>query len=186
MEADWEFEMGGDAPVIDAFWIGFVDLRADPELASCLPETGELPALALALKTLNSAGSPVWTSKCDFWPALQPADFDADELDAPPAAAAHGTGCYLDLLPRAADSWSRPQHAELACKAVCVFLRQVSLRCCRADLIVRRAFPGDQSDHHGVTAYLTACGPTPEAAKAVLAQALAAFATAICFGQTLQ
>jgi hypothetical protein len=30
MEADWEFEVGGDAPVIDALWPGFVDLRLSP------------------------------------------------------------------------------------------------------------------------------------------------------------
>ena len=27
MEADWEVEVGGGAPVIEAFWPGFVDLR---------------------------------------------------------------------------------------------------------------------------------------------------------------
>jgi len=38
MEADWEFEVGPDtaglaAPVIDACWPGFVDLRHNPERA---------------------------------------------------------------------------------------------------------------------------------------------------------
>ena len=33
MEADWEFEVGGDAPVIEARWPGFVDLRRNPERA---------------------------------------------------------------------------------------------------------------------------------------------------------
>ncbi len=37
MEADWEFEVGGDAPVIEAHWPGFVDLRQNPEQPlSCL------------------------------------------------------------------------------------------------------------------------------------------------------
>ena len=27
MEADWEFEVGGEAPVIEASWEGFIDLR---------------------------------------------------------------------------------------------------------------------------------------------------------------
>ena len=31
MEADWEFEVGGDAPVIEALWAGFVDLRSQPD-----------------------------------------------------------------------------------------------------------------------------------------------------------
>ena len=38
MEADWEFEVGGDAPVIEACWEGFIDLRKTPERARQLPE----------------------------------------------------------------------------------------------------------------------------------------------------
>src|SRR4051812_38986462 len=53
MEADWEFEIGGDAPVIEANWKGFVDLCAHPERVSELTECGELPALAEALVRLN-------------------------------------------------------------------------------------------------------------------------------------
>jgi hypothetical protein len=186
MEADWEFEIGGDAPVIDANWAGLVDLRADPELALGLPETAELPALAFALKALNSAGSPVWTSKSDYWPALQPADFDVDELDGPRGAAVHGMGCYIDLLPRVADAWSLPQQAEAVCSSLCETLRQVRLRSCRVDLVVRRASFADGRNDMGITAYITACGRTPTAAKGALAEALAAFAAALCPGQTLQ
>jgi hypothetical protein len=71
MEADWEFEVGGDAtvpeaPIIDACWSGFVDLQSAPERARLLPEASQFPALADALVKLNGVGSPVWTSKCDF------------------------------------------------------------------------------------------------------------------------
>ena len=31
MEADYEVEAGGEAPVIEALWPGFVDLRLQPE-----------------------------------------------------------------------------------------------------------------------------------------------------------
>ncbi len=31
MEVDWEVEVGGGAPVIEALWMGFVDLRRNPE-----------------------------------------------------------------------------------------------------------------------------------------------------------
>ena len=44
MEADWEIEVGGKAPVIEARWPGFVDLRLHPERASQFPEAAELPA----------------------------------------------------------------------------------------------------------------------------------------------
>jgi hypothetical protein len=98
MEADWEFEVGGDAPVIDARWAGFVDLQSAPGAAWELDEVRELPALAAALERLNLPGSPVWTSKCDFYPALQAGEFDADELDAEAGCAAHGMGCYIDSV----------------------------------------------------------------------------------------
>ena len=47
MEADWEVEIGGDAPVIDACWEGFVDLRRAPERAGAVAGSAELPALAM-------------------------------------------------------------------------------------------------------------------------------------------
>ena len=100
MEADWEIEVGGKAPVIEARWPGFVDLRLHPERASQFPEAAELPALAVALAMLNALASPVWTSKCDVWPVVDSAEFDPDELDAPPGCGAHAMGCYVDLLPR--------------------------------------------------------------------------------------
>ena len=186
MEADWEFDVRDDAPVIDAQWAGLIDLRAQPSLAWLLPEAAELPSLAAALVKLNGAGSPVWTSKCDFWPALQPTDFDADELDAPSGTAAYAMSCYIDLMARNAYAWSLPEEAEAACRALCALLHQALLRSCRVDLVVRRAWLGDDQNHLGITAYITACGPAAETAKDVLERALAAFAAAICTGQTLQ
>jgi hypothetical protein len=82
MEADWEFEVGGEAPVIEALWMGFVDLRQHPERARELPEAAGFPALAAALQALNAPGSPVWTSKCDTWPMVEPDQVDPGELDA--------------------------------------------------------------------------------------------------------
>src|SRR5580658_1022540 len=98
MEADWEFEVGGDGPVIEACWAGFVDLRRMPERACDLPESALLPGLAMVLQRLNSEASPFWTSKCDFWPMLEAGEFAPDELDAPPGCAAHAMSCYIDLL----------------------------------------------------------------------------------------
>ena len=108
MEADWEVEIGGGAPVIDACWNGFVDLRFDPRTrldtllkrAQGLPESKNLPELAEALVRLNGLRSPVWTSKCDVWPVLDANAFDAGELDAPWDEATHAWACYIDLVPR--------------------------------------------------------------------------------------
>jgi hypothetical protein len=193
MEADWEFEVGGNepaaggyAPVIDAVWSGFVDLRLDPKLAWKLAEAGELPALAATLERLNSQASPVWTSKCDYWPELQPKDFDSDELDAPPSTFAHAAGCYIDLLAKGDREWSLPHLAEAVCKHFCSVLGLVSMRCCRVDFIIRSAMIAPEMIDLGVSAYITACGPTAGDAKRTLESALAIFADALCPDSTLQ
>jgi hypothetical protein len=191
MKADWEFEVGGDAPVIDAYWAGFVDLCTAPERVCELPEISELAELGSTLLRLNSVSSPVWTAKCDFWPVLEPGEFDTDELDAgehdaPPGCALHGAACYIDILPRADGAWSQPPLAEAACRRLCELLGRVPLRCCRADLIIRRALLVQDRMDLGITAYIVACGATEAEAARTLSNALAAFADAICDKSTLQ
>ena len=171
--------MGGDAPVIEAHWVGFFDLQRAPERALDLPEAAQFSALAEALSKLNAADSPVWTSKCDFWPHLDAGEFDPDELDAPPGCTAHAMGCFIDLLPKSDQQWTLPEMAEKACKRVCGLLHAVPLSCCRADLMIRRAFISPELMGLGVTAYLTACGESPAAAEKTLEAALAAFTDAL-------
>ena len=179
MEADWEFEVGGDAPVIEAHWAGFVDLQRTPEQAMQLPESVHLPALGVALARLNAANSPVWTSKCDFWPHLEADEFDADELDAPPGCTAHATGCFIDLMPKSDQQWTQPEMAEKACRRICGLLSAVPLRCCRVDLVIRRAIITPELMGLGITTYLTSCGESPAAAARTLEAAVAAFADAL-------
>jgi hypothetical protein len=181
MEADWEVEVGAGAPAIEARWPGFVDLRLHPERACQLPEAALLPALAVALAKLNAAASPVWTSKCDFWLAVEPDEFDPDELDAPPGCSAHAMGCYIDLLPRGDRQWELSATAAAGCKRLCGLLRAVPLRCCRVDFVIRRAFiapdlTGPAPMDLGITAYLTACGPSAAEAAQTLTAALEAIA----------
>jgi hypothetical protein len=176
MESDWEIELGGDAPVIDARWPGFIDLRLTPSRAAQLPEAVQLPVLAPALVQFNAPSSPVWTAKCDVWPVIE---FDPDELDAPPESALHAVACYIDLLPRNAKQWSTPELAIAWCKSVCDLLRPRHIRCCRVDLILRRALLTPEHSAIGITAYFTACGQTFSDASAVLASALAVFADSI-------
>jgi hypothetical protein len=193
MEADWEFEIGADAPIIDACWPGFVDLRwiaqSGPDLRARvhgLPEAVQLPSLAVALERLNSDHSPVWTSKCDFWPALQPGDFDADELDAPTGNFTHAAGCYIDLLPKSDRRWTHPRMAAAVCKNWCALLHALPLRSCRVDLIIRRAVIAPDLTDAGITAYFTACGSVSAEASQTLDAALAAFVDALCPNSTLQ
>ena len=105
MEADWEFEVGGDAPIIEAHWPGFVDLREHPHQARELTEARQLPGLADALARLNAPSSPVWTSKTDVF---DPGSLDTDELDATREEAKHAIACYIDLLMRSDQQWSCP------------------------------------------------------------------------------
>lgn len=172
MEADWDVEIGGDAPVIDALWAGFVDLRREPGRVTMLPETSDLPVLTHALRRLNSDASPLWTSKSDVW---EEHTFDPDEMDAAQGTALSALACYIDLLPRTDQEWRVHEQAVAVCKTLCNRLRQVPVRSCRSDLVVRRACITPDLPEHGITVYLTACGPTLEDARATLGAALVAF-----------
>jgi hypothetical protein len=186
MEGDWEFEVGGDAPVIDACWPGFVDLQVSPERARDLPEAVQLPSLAAALEKLNSRQSPVWTSKCDFWPVLQSHEFDLDELDSPIGCFTNAMGCYIDLLPKGDQRWPSPAMASAFCRDLCSSLRAVPFRCCRVDLVIRRALIAPDRMGTGVTAYIVACGAGTDETRDTLGEALAAFVDALCSGSRLQ
>ncbi len=185
MQADWEFEVGGDAPVIEFPWPGFVDLAARPERVCELAEVADLPALADALITLNSAASAVRTSKCDVWvPTF--GEVDADELDASTESALHAIGCYIDLLPRDGRQWGTPEQIEADCRRWCGLLDEVPLSSSGVTFVVRARAGQSDSLSLGITAYLAACGPTPIAAKAVLERELAAFAHVLCADSKLQ
>jgi len=186
MESDWEFEVGGDAPVIDARWPGFRDLQSAPGAVWELAEVKELPALGVVLERLNAGISPVWTSKCDFFPALQAEEFDVDEMDAGAGACTDAVACYIDMLAKVGGGWDEPSVAEAACRRVCGALGPVVLRCCRVDLIVRRAVVDMDSTGLGITAYISACGSTRSEARDTLAFALIAFADALYLNSTLQ
>ena len=181
MEADWEIEIGDDAPVIEADWSDFVDLRLSPERVRELAEVREIPAIADALVHLNAKESPVWTSKCDVWPV---AEIDPYELNAPPESATCALACYIDLLPGANQHWLVVEDAVQWCSGVCEHLRSILLDSCRADFIVRRAFVGAQPGL-GITAYLMACGPTRDEVTQRLASALAVFADFVVNAVTL-
>lgn len=176
MEADWEFEIGGEAPVIEPEWPGLVDLRRSPHRANELPEAVLQPGMGDVLVRLNAQSSPVWTSKCDVWLV---AEFDPDELDAPREAAQYAVAAYLDLLPAWPGQWTSPEDVRDWCTALCVYLSAVPLRGCRADLVIRQAVTQTQPSTVGITTYLTACGATRALAESQLGAALNALAGAV-------
>lgn len=186
VEADWEFEVGGDAPVIEAWWAGLVDLRQSPASVVDIPEAVELPTLGDVLIRLNGAFSPVWTSKCGLWTSDDFELFDADEFDAPAGGTAYTHGCYIDLLPRDEGQWATADGIAAACKSWSAGFRRLPLRSCRADLVIRSAFTPPERMHLGVTAYLTGSGFTAIEALAALGAALARFADVLSNQSTLQ
>ncbi len=165
--------------MIDACWSHFVDLRRAPAKAYELPEVVQFPALGALLGRLNAPESPIFTTKCDVWPLDEIDKIDPIEFDAPTDSALRGIACYVDLLPRYPDLWPEPENATLWCKRLCAILRSSSFHCCRADLMIRRAFQTPDQTLLGITAYVTACGATVEAAKEHLAAACTVFADSV-------
>jgi hypothetical protein len=174
MEADWEIEVGPGAPVIDGEWEGFIDLRKSPNRISEIAEAKQSPALADALLGLNSDASQWWTSKCDLW---SPAEWDPDEMNATPKDARAASACYIDLLPREAQVFPSIESAEAPARSILARLKPFPAACCRIDLIVRSAALTHKTGY-GITAYITACGATSDAAASSLGAALNAFVNA--------
>ncbi len=165
MEADWEVEIGGGAPVIEAEWPGFVDLRSHPERIAEIAEAAAFPPLAALLLALNAPESLVWTSKCDMWepePAVQAA--------------------YIDLLSLEGKVFIRWQQAEAFCREYVARLAQIALPVlgaeCSLDLVIRQAVAG-QAEGFGITAYLSAKATHPTDASAALASIMATFVDAL-------
>lgn len=168
MEADWEVEIGGGAPVIEAGGPGWIDLRTQPERVSEIAEAAGFAALGKLLTALNGAASPWWTSKCDLWQE------ETGEL-----------ACYVDLLPVEGRVFGEWQQAESFCRAFVARLgaepehrgsaddAEVSV-----DLVIRAAIAGEV-EGFGITAYLSARGTDGADAAAALSAALDAFADAL-------
>jgi hypothetical protein len=174
MEADWEVEVGGGAPVIEALWPGFVDLRRSPERMSEIAEAVAFPALGDLLQALNGAASPLWTAKCDVWEA-DPADLAIPAMSGEVGA---GLACYVDLLPVEGQVFAEWVHAEGFCREWVAQLELMPLTTCRVDLIVRQTVAG-AAEGFGVTAYLAGTGGDRSAAAEALKDAMAAFAGSI-------
>jgi len=175
MEADWEFEIGGDAPVIEGRWVGWIDLCAHPERASEISECLVLPGLADALLKLNGSRSPVWTSKTDVF---VPERIDPDEMNASAEEAVAALSCYIDVLPRRMETWADAKLADESCRNLCRQLAQRCLSYCRVDVVIRKAIVEGESGL-GATVYVTACGTNAAEAKQRLSECLAVFAATL-------
>jgi hypothetical protein len=169
MDADYEVEIGGGAPVIEALWPGFVDLRTSPERIGQIQEAAEFAPLAALLLALNGEASSLWTSKCDRW-EQEPAELAA--------GACCGLACYVDLLPVYGVVFLTWEQAEAFCLQWVGLLDPVSAPQCRVEFVVRQAFAGE-SEGFGITAYLAASGQDQSDAVHALAGFMTAFAHAV-------
>jgi hypothetical protein len=160
MDIDWEVEIGGGAPVIEAHWPGFIDLPAHPESINEIAEASAFPPLADLLIKLNTPTSPVWTSKCDVWQPEQ-----------------GGLACYVDLIPKDESAFSEWKRVEGLCRALTSQMIADDESDCSATvmLIVRQAM-ADQAEGFGITAYFSADVGSPEI---VIIRAMVAFSNAI-------
>jgi len=186
LEADWEVEIGGSAPVIEPHWPGFIDLRKEPARIGEIAEACAFPPLADLLLALNSAASPIWTSKCDVW---------APE----PGALA----CYVDLLPFRGGVFAVWERAEAFCRVLVKRITPHSLIAAETQsgrhpirivsdgagsattitLVVRRAVNKD-SEGFGVTAYFSADAQCQPDAATALAAAMVAFSSVLAAGDS--
>lgn len=183
MEADWEMEIAPDAPIVDASWQGYVDLRNDPEAAAALPEAQQFPALSKVLQRLNvpatthssTATSHFWTAKCDVW---IPESFDSDEMEAGPAESSAALACYIDLIPVEQAIFGSLPDLDSRARKIVSRLHAMPHRCSRIDLVLRQALHSGCSGF-GITAYIVACGSGAPAAERTLEVALDALVQAI-------
>jgi len=164
MEADWAVEVGPDLPSIDVPWEGFVDLRQNPSAANALAETAQHPALRDALIALNSAQSPVFTSKCDLW-SLTRAEIDPDEFNSAPENAREGIASYIDLLQLDSARLASFDFHEHWARSLTGHLKAVKQTNGRVDLVLRPATV-DSVSGYGITLYAAGCGAGTRAANA--------------------
>jgi hypothetical protein len=105
MDTNWSIEAGLDDPVIMGHWedkasmVAYVDF-ASPGAIDQIVEAQVWPEVRQALLTMNAAGSPVGTTKCDAWVL----DDDEKELDFGPVR--FGFGAYFDVVNAACQTLS--------------------------------------------------------------------------------
>lgn len=181
MEIDWEVEIGGDAPVIEAQWPGLIDLQRHPHRIDEIFEVDCLLSLRDLLLTLNSAKSPVWTSKCDVWEPEH-----------------NAIACYVDMLPREPRLFSDWRELGRFCQALvrriapeakygelqnphpgrAFVVADESEKSTTLNLVIRRAVVGE-NDGYGMTAYFSAARAEDSSAISALAALMSTFSDVV-------
>ena len=180
---DWSAACSADDPVLVVPWhdvtsgLHFIDLRDDPDALDSIAEAEQFPALLQCLRALNGARSPLFTAKCDVWPAsAEELAAIALELQAEPEHAVAGQISYLDLLCRDRalfSSFHQQQHLLGRMERRLAALEQPAAI---AEAVVRPALMDFTSPQEGfcLSLYIKAVGSTSAAADQAWSGALVA------------
>jgi len=164
MEADWDIDIGPDAPAIEIPWEGFIDLRSRPLSAvDEIQEAATNPSLREALIKLNANESGLFSSKCDVW-WLDPEEIDKDEFGSQPENTRHAFASYIDVLFSDEGKFQSFTFHESAVRRLTGELKATTLPDCRVDLVVRSATVETLSGC-GITLYAAGCGSDTLAAQ---------------------
>jgi hypothetical protein len=173
MEADWSVALTAEDPVITVPWAAsdedarkcrFLDLRLEPGLIDEIDEARSRPALRAALLKLNDNVSHVRTAKCDAWASsvedgAEP--YDPYEMNAGPGEIVHGTGSYVDLVPRNGELLTSFEGQERWLRKMTERLRVIPRSAARVDFVLRHA-EVDGVPGYAVTWFVEGCGATPQ------------------------
>jgi hypothetical protein len=177
MLSEWSAECSHDAPTLVVPWSDpsgsahFIDLRANPYDLAEIPEAEQHPALARALRSLNSTRSPFLTAKCDAW-QLTPAGHTKElaalalELLLDPTEAKTGFASYIDLLWRERSVFASAHQQQdrldrIVRRAQRLPHREAALQCTLRPALLDLNGP---LEGFSVTLYVTAVGAEAQAA----------------------
>jgi hypothetical protein len=171
MDAEFSVELGADDPTLAVPWstpdgaVGYVDLTMNTAAIATLEEVHQFPELGEFLRAVNAPTSHYQTAKCDAW-----IDTLMD-VDDEPYEATVKCGSYLDVFFRHPETLaSFAEHEQRARDLVRRLRKREDLRA-RAEVVVRRAYFGDEPGFYW-TVYLFGYGDDIAGARAEWVRAL--------------
>jgi hypothetical protein len=170
MQADYSVELGREDPALELPWSSedgvtrYSDLKRNPGLVLQIPEAVRSAELSALLTSINAAGFPLQTAKCDLWYSR--------ELSAQEEMfnAAGKFVSYVDLVFAADEARLVFEKHEAFAKSLCCLLQRASELKAAIELVIRRCYyhpegnPEDSSGGFCITAYVSGFGGNePEA-----------------------
>lgn len=167
MLTEWSAECAADDPLIEVPWaaldgdLRWVDLRNDPNALDEISEADEHPALLAALRALNAARSPVYTSKCDVWQMdEEELGHLRDELLLEEDVGAAGITSYIDLVFVDRTTFASRHQSEQMMHRIDRLARELPHSLAKLELVLRPAVVDLAMVHEGyaITLYIKGCG----------------------------